>query len=217
MASQTTGTGPGKKPWYGGEPWYGGGQRTAQPHPQHQQQQHQQQQHQQRQYQQQQYHQRFLKDLRSLLDGQSIQIAQVTVGSMTQCLQKAINDDGFMRDFGARIAGPKRKGGLLDKQGRTTHTTPDLDSLEKLKAVEEMIERQSGQAKSMLKAMENVGVQVALLCQKMDGMEAVMTGLAESLAAKVNDGRKGKGKTPATRRSNRIAKRQSKKGINQVA
>ncbi|KAF4474085.1 hypothetical protein CGGC5_v017106 [Colletotrichum fructicola Nara gc5] len=124
MASQTTGTGPGKKPWYGGEP------------------------------------------CNSNISNNNISNGNISNSNIIKdflrtyvvCWMKAINDDGFMRDFGARIAGPKRKGGLLDKQGRTTHTTPDLDSLEKLKAVEEMIERQSGQAKSMLKAMENRSV-----------------------------------------------------------
>ncbi|KAF4880935.1 hypothetical protein CGCFRS4_v016060 [Colletotrichum fructicola] len=133
-------------------------------------------------------------------------IAKVTVGLVTQCLENTINDDRFMRGLGARIAGPKGQRGLLDKQGATARTTLGLDRLsEQLKAVVEMMEQQSRQVESMLNVME----------QKMGGMEAVMTGLAESLAAVVNHEREGKRKTPAsnaTRRSGRIAKQQRKKG-----
>lgn len=223
MASQTTGTSRGpriRKPWYEGvssgpgsrppqtQPGSEYGRRTAQYPPQtpqehynqQKQQQQYQQQTQQQQYQQQSQQQQNQQYQNFLRNQQTMQIAKVTAGLVTQCLQNTINDDGFMRGLGARIAGPKGQRGLLDKQEATVHTTLD----EQLKAVVEMIEQQSRQVESMLNAME----------QKMGGMEAVLTGLAESLAAVVNHGKEGKRKAPATnatRRSRRIAKQRIEK------
>ncbi|KAK1657143.1 hypothetical protein BDP55DRAFT_38106 [Colletotrichum godetiae] len=188
---------------------------------QHQQQQHQQQQHQQQQYQQQQQQQQqqqsqggFSRDQQNQLDRQTMQIFKMTVASVTQCLQNTVNDDNFMRGFRARMVGPKGVRGLLDKQGPTEHATPGLDRLEKqFRAGVGLMEKQGGQAESVLKAMEEL---VALLGRKIDSWEAVLSGFAASFAADQKDGKRGKTKTQASdttqRRSGRIAKQRTQGG-----